>query len=327
MALPDWIKNRTWQFIIGTIITIAGIVVTIVLSQSTKPPVETNQISNINGDNSITTQISGSPGATVIVTNTDTDALADEIVNKLAKKLPDQQDSAAKDEEIKALKATIKRMQDEPADELKQAALQALNEGDMEKAVELMEESANARTLSAQTHTVKAEKLSKEAAQDWIDIGNIAYLSDPQKALEAYEKAISAAPFYPEAWNRLGHIQKRFGNLDEAQLSYNKVLELAGEDKTIQAAAYGNLGIIYQTRGKLDKAEEFYLKALEIDKKLGRQEGMASHYGNLGNIYGIRGELDKACEAWQKSLELFTNIGVQDKIDLVSRWIAESCNE
>ncbi len=274
--------------------------------------------------------------------------------------MSDQQDSATIDEEIKALKVTIKRLQDEPASELKQAALQALKDGNTVKAVDLMEE-------SAQTHTTRTEKLSKEAALDWIDIGNISYLNNSQKALNAYEKAINLAPSNPTAWNLLGTIQRRLGNLDEAQHAYEEVLKLAGGDKTFQAKAYGNLGIIYYIRGKIDKAEEFHLKSLDINKKLGRQEGMASDYGNLssiyitrgeldkaeefllkaldidkklgilegmafdysnlGIIYEIRGELDKACETWQTSLQLFTNIGAQDKIDLVRGCITRSCKE
>jgi tetratricopeptide (TPR) repeat protein len=93
------------------------------------------------------------------------------------------------------------------------------------------------------------------------------------------------------------------------------------------ASEYGNLGNIYLTRGELDKAEEFHLKSLEIEKSLGRQEGMASEYGNLGNIYQIRGELDKACDYWKKSLDLFSDIGAKDKIRIVNKLLDDNCKE
>lgn len=166
-------------------------------------------------------------------------------------------------------------MQKDPADGFKQAALQALKENDTVKAVELLEKSAKFRT--------------DKAAQDWIDIGNIAYLNDTHKALNAYEKATNLAPANPVAWNGLGHIQHRLGNMDKTQFAYEKVLKLAGEDKAIQ------------------------------------QESMAVAYGNLGNIYSIRGNLDKACGYWQKSLELFTGIGAKNEIDMVNQWISENC--
>jgi tetratricopeptide (TPR) repeat protein len=426
MAWPDWSEDNKWRWIIGTVIAIIAIIIPVVLHLLSRKKKSTQSL-NINGNNNIPVQINESPGATVNVNSIDPESLA----QQLAKHLPDQQDFAAKEDEIRELKATIERLQKDPADELKQEALQALKEDDTNKATELLEESARSRT--------------EKAAQDWIDIGNIAYLNDTQKAFSSYEKATNLDPSNLDAWNRLGHIQNRLGHLDQAQHAYEKVLELAGKDKESQAIAYGNLGNIYktrgeldkaeefhlksleinktlgrqegianvysnlgviyrtrgeldkaeefhlksleiekilgrqggmanqygnlgiiyetrgnlendedfykksleinkklgtqegmavgygnlgniyETRGELDKAEEFHLKSLEINKTLGRQEGMASVYGNLGNIYKTRGEFDKACDYWQKSLHLFTSIGVQDKIDLVSQWIAENC--
>ncbi|MCP4264907.1 MAG: tetratricopeptide repeat protein, partial [Candidatus Brocadiaceae bacterium] len=110
-------------------------------------------------------------------------------------------------------------------------------------------------------------------------------------------------------WNNLGHIKMRLGYLDEAQHAYEQVLEKAGENKVYQAIAYGNLGNIYQIRGELEKAEEYYLKSLDINKELGRLEGMASDYGNLGNIYQIRGELEKAEEYYFKALDIDKKLG------------------
>lgn len=43
---------------------------------------------------------------------------------------------------------------------------------------------------AALERTEQAEQSNTQAAQDWIDYGNIAYLSDSQKALSAYERAI-----------------------------------------------------------------------------------------------------------------------------------------
>jgi tetratricopeptide (TPR) repeat protein len=227
-------------------------------------------------------------------TKIDPEALA----KQLAKHFPSQQDFAAKEEEIKELKATIERLQKDPADKFKQEALQALKENDTKKAVELMEKSAQSRTV--------------KAAQDWIDIGNIAYLNDSQKALNAYEKATRLDPSNPDAWNRLGHIQVRLGLLDKAQHAFEKVLELAGQDKEFQARAYGNLGIIYEIREQLDRAEEFYLKSFDINKTLGNKEVMAKLFNNFGNVYKTRGDLDKAEEFYLKSFDINKKLGRLD---------------
>jgi len=66
------------------------------------------------------------------------------------------------------------------------------------------------------------------------------------------------------------------------------------------------------TRGELDKAEEFYLHSLEIDKALGRKEGMASDYGNLSIIYAKRGDLVSAEKFCLQSLELFKEMGAEN---------------
>jgi len=150
-----------------------------------------------------------------------------------------------------------------------------------------------------------------QAAQDWIDVGNIAYYTDTQKALSAYKRASQLDPVNPEVRKRLGYIQSRLGKLEKALQAFEQVHKLAGKDKAIQAVASSNLGNIYQIRGELNKAEELYLKSLEIDKTLGRQQGMAISFCNLGNIYDIRGDLDKAEEFYLKSLDINKALGRQ----------------
>ncbi|MCF8109128.1 MAG: tetratricopeptide repeat protein [Desulfohalobiaceae bacterium] len=49
-----------------------------------------------------------------------------------------------------------------------------------------------------------------------MDIGNIAFLYDTQKALDAYEKAIELDSSNIAAWNRLGHVFRRLGRLSAA---------------------------------------------------------------------------------------------------------------
>ncbi|MCH9002486.1 MAG: tetratricopeptide repeat protein, partial [Planctomycetes bacterium] len=44
------------------------------------------------------------------------------------------------------------------------------------------------------------------------------------------------------------------------------------------ANGYGNLGLIFLKRGDLDDAEKMQRKAMEIEKRLGRQEGIATTY-------------------------------------------------
>jgi len=306
MQWPKWIRDNTTQWIITAVaLPVLFFTVSYLFSN---PPSKTD-------DHSVTIQGNGN---TVINQHNVIDAktLAEELVAKMNE---GKDELATRDDEIKNLKITIANLQKDSSNALKQQALQALEDGDTRKATSLMEESAEKRTAQAQ-------KLNKEASQDWVDIGNIAFLHDSQKALDAYQRALELDPSNWVAWNLSGHILRRLGRLDEAMEAYQQVLKLADDDQSIQAVAYSNLGIIYQTRGDLDKAESFYLKSLKINEALGRQEGMANQYGNLGIIYKTRGDLDKACEAWQKSLALFTNIGAERQMEVIRGWIHKSCS-
>ena len=179
------------------------------------------------------------------------------------------------------------------------AALQALSQGDTEKAENIFQ---------ARVEAGEAESL--KTAESYRHLGALAYFHDTVKALNAYRRSTELDPDNAGGWNSLGILLYRIGDLDGAIASYSKLPSLARVyiDPT-NSIAYGNLGNVYQTRGELDKAEEFYLKSLELEEALGRKEGMASDYGNLGNLYQTRGELDKAEEFYLKSLEINEALG------------------
>ncbi|MCP4253493.1 MAG: long-chain fatty acid--CoA ligase, partial [Candidatus Scalindua sp.] len=75
MAFSDWMKNN-YKWLIAAIVIplICAIVVPIYLSKSPNPPANINQTSNTTGDNNTSTQISNSPGATVVNNNIDPEA-------------------------------------------------------------------------------------------------------------------------------------------------------------------------------------------------------------------------------------------------------------
>lgn len=150
-----------------------------------------------------------------------------------------------------------------------------------------------------------------EAATAARHIGALAYLHDSDKALTAYRKATELNPENAEGWNRLGQIQKRIGELDQAIVSFEKVLTLGNHrgDEPVVAAALNNLGLIYQTRGNLEQAEQLQLKSLELHERLGNKLGMANGYGNLGLLYQTQGELNQAKQAQLQALALDEQLG------------------
>ena len=266
-----------------------------------------------------------------------------------------QQDTQAKDEQIKALTQAVSALStglgiDASPSEL-HAALAALAQGD----------TAKAKSLFAKT-AEKAEQQAKQGAEALRNLGALAFLDNTQEALLAYRRATQLDPGNAEGWNMLGHLLMRIGDLDEAVAAYNSVLALGEQhgDKLEIAAAYVNLGIVYQDLKDWDNAIVLYQKALILNKDLGnkeviatvfcnlgdvyknfkdwdnaialyqkalmlnedlgRKEGMAIVYSNLGNVYQLRdddNDLDKAVEYYQKALKLDENLGRKEGMAIV----------
>ena len=215
-----------------------------------------------------------------------------------------QSEVQAKNDQIKALTQAISDLskgQDILGSQAQiDAALAALSQGDTEKAKQLFANAAE-----------KGDQEALQTAKAYRNLGALAHLDNTQQALKAYSRATELDPNNPDGWNKLGHLLRRVGELDQAIVAYKKVMSWgkSHQDKQYIAIAYGNLGLVYQTRGELDKAIEFHQKALVIDEALGRKEGMANQYGNLGIVYQTRGELDKAIEFHQKALVIDEALG------------------
>lgn len=124
--------------------------------------------------------------------------------------------------------------------------------------------------------------------------------------------AVDAWPSDISAWNQLGNLYLRTGQLDEATEMFRRVGELASSTdrpKKWMAIRYGNLGIVHRIRGELDQAIQMHEKSLTIETELGRKEGMASQYGHLGIVHLIRGEIDQGAQMLEKSLAINTELG------------------
>ncbi len=161
-------------------------------------------------------------------------------------------------------------------------ALRAIAKDDKSLADELLAESLD----SFEKETLKAAEIYRERGALWFG-------SDTQKALAAYKRATEFDPSSLSAWNQLGHLYYRVGELDKAISAYNTILDLSREIYWV-AVATGNLGLIYRVRGELSKAERYHQKALELNESSGRQEGIATQCGNLGLVYIDLSELEKA---------------------------------
>ncbi len=118
--------------------------------------------------------------------------------------------------------------------------------------------------------------------------------TDPDKALEYLNKAISLDSNYADAYGNRGLAWDDKGNYDKAISDYNKAIELSPGN----AKAYCNRGVIWHDKGNYDKAISDFNKAIELNP------GEAPAYYNRGITWGKKGNYDKAILDFNKAIEL-----------------------
>jgi protein O-GlcNAc transferase len=157
-------------------------------------------------------------------------------------------------------------------------------------------------------------KANKAAATAARHLGALTALNNTYKALEAYRSATKLDPNDPTAWNQLGFLLTRVGQLDDGARAFERVVVLSQRigDKNQVASAYANLGVNYRVRDDLVGAEEITFKSLKLYEELGRKDGMALAYVMLAMIYQRRGEDNRAELMALEGLKLFEELGQKD---------------
>ena len=106
------------------------------------------------------------------------------------------------------------------------------------------------------------------------------------------------------AVNYLGVADAELGALDEAQLVFSRVLEMAQHDgdDLLFARATNNLGTIANMRGDRAKALTLYQLAIPAYQRLGHTNGLAESYHNIAISYRYLGQLSRADEYEQQAM-------------------------
>lgn len=150
----------------------------------------------------------------------------------------------------------------------KLTAIEALEQGDTAFADAVLAEKI-AEIKSTRVAATRA------AAALYRQRGALAFLGDIHTAETLYTKAADLDPNDPEAWNRLGHIQTKLGNIKGAEECYTKVVDIgvALKDLGWQAIGLAHLGNIYFSKGNIPEAEELLDNVLNIYNKMGPLAG------------------------------------------------------
>ena len=117
-------------------------------------------------------------------------------------------------------------------------------------------------------------------AEEWFDAGCELESSDPDRAIEAYEKAIDLDPSHADAHVNLGRLHHERRAPARAERHYRAALEA---DPYHETAAF-NLGVALEDLGRVTDAIAAYRRALEIDPN-----HADAHY-NIAGLYEKRGD-------------------------------------
>jgi tetratricopeptide (TPR) repeat protein len=151
-----------------------------------------------------------------------------------------------------------------------------------------------------------------------ISLGN-AYkaFSNPQKAIEQYEKALPIVREIGDTrgesgcYINLGLAYKLLSNPKKTIEQYEKALPIVKDrgDRRGESGCYIGLGNAYRALlSNPQKAREQYEKALPIVKDLGDRGGEAACYIGLGNAYYDLSNPQKAIEYYEKALPIVGEI-------------------
>lgn len=128
----------------------------------------------------------------------------------------------------------------------------------------------------AATAPAQPERIDNLDSDDWYNIALDLEDAEPEKALEAYEHALSLNIDNADAHVNLGRLLQVQDDLKRATMHYRLALQAAPRH---QLANY-NLGTIFDELGELDMALAYYRRASKVPD---------AHY-NLSRIFELRGD-------------------------------------
>jgi len=120
------------------------------------------------------------------------------------------------------------------------------------------------------------------------------------------KKRLRQMEYDPELWNYLGVAYWSKGNFEKALEAYEKALSLEND----YAVVFSNLGTVYLSIFMKTRDQKAYQKSLQNFKKaIELDPEYAWAYNSLGGAYGQVGNWGQAIYFWEKALELSSDFG------------------
>lgn len=162
--------------------------------------------------------------------------------------------------------------------------------------------------LVATVQQQQTDSRNATLASSLLSFGERQYkASDYQGAIETYKRSLALDSNNPVTYYRIGYVQAAQGQLQEAETSLLRSLEIESEF----APAIVTLGLTYRRMGEkmepgidrermLNQGELYMLRGLQMSPKLVDEDG-ESWWGALGGLYRRRQQTDQAIYAYQQA--------------------------
>jgi tetratricopeptide (TPR) repeat protein len=198
-----------------------------------------------------------------------------------------------------------------------------LKENKITDAIEALKEVARTKaTVAQQAPPQQKEHKEVAAAAAYRNLGAIAGLADPKRALEAYAKAIEFDPDDRESLYWHGWISLTAGHLADAEQSLERLLKLAtvtGDQRGIYRANL-RLGELAMQRGDLATAltNEEKAKSIAIDQTAAKpddlewQRDLSVSYEKIGNVQMAQSDLAAALKSYSDDLAITERLAQSD---------------
>jgi predicted O-linked N-acetylglucosamine transferase (SPINDLY family) len=159
-------------------------------------------------------------------------------------------------------------------------AARTLQDGELEKAIELYDGLIARQPDDAEAHYTRANALNR--------------LGRSEAALGGYDRAVALKPDYANAFCNRGTVLERLGRWQEALASYERTLELSPGD----ALAYYNRGSVLKALGRPEDALASYDRAIAL-----RTDYLEAHF-NRGSVLQSLGRHQAAAAGYDRAIEL-----------------------
>ena len=111
-----------------------------------------------------------------------------------------------------------------------------------------------------------------------------------------------------EAYNGLGTLHRRRGDIPDGISNYKKSLEYLGEDPFRPAQVYNNLGDAYAAMNDWNTSEQYYQRSLAIKCRADDIHGQATSLHNLISVHMNLGMREQALADAEEAIVLFDRI-------------------